>query len=77
VRRHRTGIKHFRHPALGDLHLTFEAMELSADDGLTLLAYGAEAGSTSEDGLRLLASWPATHAGGVETDATRERGHAT
>lgn len=43
VRRHATGVKHLRHPAVGTLHLTFEAMELVADTGLTLLAYGAEA----------------------------------
>jgi hypothetical protein len=35
-------------------------MDLSADPGLVLLAYTAEAGSTSEDALRMLASWAAT-----------------
>ncbi|MFD9285029.1 helix-turn-helix transcriptional regulator [Streptomyces mirabilis] len=60
VRRHATGVKHLRHPAIGTLHLTFEAMELVADAGLTLLAYGAEAGTSSEDGLRLLTTWAAT-----------------
>ncbi|MFE2970260.1 helix-turn-helix transcriptional regulator [Streptomyces sp. NPDC059340] len=60
VRRHATGVKHLRHPAVGTLHLTFEAMELVADTGLTLLAYGAEAGTASEDGLRLLTTWAAT-----------------
>jgi hypothetical protein len=40
--------------------LTFEAMELTADPGLTLLAYGAEPGSPSADALNLLASWSAT-----------------
>lgn len=60
VRRHATGVKHLRHPAVGTLHLTFEAMELVADTGLTLLAYGTEAGTASEDGLRLLTTWAAT-----------------
>jgi transcriptional regulator with XRE-family HTH domain len=69
VRQHRTGIKHFHHPVIGDLHLTFEAMELTADEGLTLLAYGTEPGTASEDGLRLLASWSATRNEGVGTDA--------
>lgn len=36
--------------------LSFESMDLPAD-GLTVVAYGAEPGSDSEDGLRLLASW--------------------
>lgn len=60
VRRHATGVKHLRHPAIGTLHLTFGAMELVADAGLTLLAYGAEAGTASEDGLRLMTTWAAT-----------------
>lgn len=62
VRLHRTGVKHFHHPVVGDLHLTFESMELSADPGLTLTALTAEAGSPSDDALKLLASWGATHA---------------
>jgi hypothetical protein len=60
VRLHRTGVKHFHHPAVGDLQLTFDAMELPGDSGLTLTAYTAEPRSTSEDGLRLLATWSAT-----------------
>ena len=36
-------------------------MDLVADHGLSLVAYGAEPGSASEDGLRVLASWSATH----------------
>lgn len=60
VRLHRTGRKHFRHPAVGTLDLMFEAMALEADEGLTLTAYTAEPGTPSNDGLRLLASWAAT-----------------
>ncbi|HEX6453405.1 MAG TPA: helix-turn-helix transcriptional regulator [Trebonia sp.] len=61
VRLHRTGVKHFRHPAVGLLDLMFEAMALEADEGLTLTAYTAEPDTPSHDGLRLLASWAATH----------------
>ena len=61
VRLHRTGLKHYRHPVVGTLHLNFEAMELAADPGLTLTMLSAEAGSSSDDGLRLLTSWAATH----------------
>jgi transcriptional regulator with XRE-family HTH domain len=60
VRFHRTGIKRVRHPEVGDLELSYEAMELSSDPGLTFLAYTAEPGTASADGLRLLASWAAT-----------------
>ncbi|MGW6604599.1 helix-turn-helix transcriptional regulator [Streptomyces sp. NPDC055036] len=61
VRLHRTGLKRFHHPVVGDLHLSFESMELSADPGLTLTALSAEAGSPHDDALRVLASWAATH----------------
>jgi transcriptional regulator with XRE-family HTH domain len=60
VRFHRTGVKHLHHPVVGDLTLTFESMELTADAGLRLNAYSAEPGSPSQDALNLLASWTAT-----------------
>jgi hypothetical protein len=60
VRFHRTGVKRLHHPAVGDLSLTFEAMDLAADAGLRISAYTAEPGSASEDALNLLASWAAT-----------------
>jgi hypothetical protein len=60
VHTHRTGAKKLHHPAVGDLALTYEAMELAADPGLTLLVYTAEPDSRSADALMLLASWAAT-----------------
>ena len=60
VRFHRTGTKRLHHPAVGDLDLTFEALELPADPGLVLFVYGAEPGSASADALRLLGSLDAT-----------------
>jgi transcriptional regulator with XRE-family HTH domain len=60
VRLHRTGVKHLRHPVVGDLVLAYESMQLTADDGLRLNAYSAEPGSRSQEGLDLLASWAAT-----------------
>ncbi len=69
VRLHRTGIKDFRHPVMGELQLTFEVLELVADDGLSLVAYGTVPGTASEDGLRLLASWSATHDQASSADA--------
>ncbi|MFP3463396.1 helix-turn-helix transcriptional regulator [Arthrobacter globiformis] len=62
VRLHSTGFKEFRHPAVGNLRLNFDAMELPATPGLTLTAYSAQPGTPDEDGLRLLASWAATEA---------------
>ncbi|KQY46385.1 helix-turn-helix domain-containing protein [Cellulomonas sp. Root137] len=61
VRLHRTGRKHVRHPVVGELHLDFEVLELPVDPGLTLITFTAPAGSPDEDGLRMLASWGATH----------------
>jgi transcriptional regulator with XRE-family HTH domain len=60
VRFHRTGVKHLHHPVVGDLTLTFEALELAADEGLRISAYTAEPGTPSHDALNLLASWAAT-----------------
>jgi transcriptional regulator with XRE-family HTH domain len=67
VRLHRTGITRFHHPVVGDLELTFTAMDLPGQPGLTLKAYTAEVGSASEDGLTLLASWAATNNEPVST----------
>jgi transcriptional regulator with XRE-family HTH domain len=60
VRQHQTGRKQLHHPVVGDLELTFEVLALLADPGLSLVVYGAEPGSASQDGLKLLASWAAT-----------------
>jgi transcriptional regulator with XRE-family HTH domain len=59
VRFHRTGRKQLRHPVVGDLDLSYEAMELPGEE-LTVLAYTAEPGSPTQDALNLLASWAAT-----------------
>lgn len=61
VRTHETGLKAIRHPVVGDLILSFEAMELPADTGQLLVVYGSEPGSETADRLRLLASWIATN----------------
>ena len=34
VQLHRSWLKHIRHPVVGELHLSYEVMELSADPGL-------------------------------------------
>ena len=60
MRIHDSGVKRMRHQLVGELELSFEAMELVADPGLTMWIYSAEPGSRSEEALNLLASWTAT-----------------
>jgi transcriptional regulator with XRE-family HTH domain len=50
----RHGTKRMLHPLVGELDLAWEAMTLG--DGLTLIAYHAQPGSRSADGLALLGS---------------------
>jgi transcriptional regulator with XRE-family HTH domain len=66
VKLHRTGVKRFHHPVVGELTLDFESLDLPGDPGQKLLAYSAEPGSRSQEALDLLASWASTPA--VVTD---------
>jgi len=68
VRFHDTGTKRLHHPVVGDLELTYEAIDLSADTGLTMFAHTAEPGSKSDQALQLLGSWAATP---TQPDLTR------
>ena len=52
--------KHFNHPDVGELHLSYNRLDLAADPGLTLFTYTAEPGSRSEEALKLLGSLAAT-----------------
>ncbi|MGO4471253.1 hypothetical protein AB4Y95_04915 [Arthrobacter sp. M-10] len=70
VRFHRTGIKRMHHPVVGDLELSYEAMELPANPGWTMFAYTAEPGSASDERLKLLASWAATTASELAAPAS-------
>ncbi|WP_331743304.1 helix-turn-helix transcriptional regulator [Kitasatospora sp. NBC_01300] len=60
VLRHLGGVKRIHHPVVGELTLGYEALELAADTGLTLMAYGAEPATPACDALNLLAGWAAT-----------------
>lgn len=60
VRLHHQGTKHFNHPVVGDLELSYNRIELPADPGLAIIAYTPEPGSKSADAFSLLASWAAT-----------------
>jgi MmyB-like transcription regulator ligand binding domain len=57
VRFHDTGVKHFHHPVVGELSLSYNRLDLPADHGLTIFTYVAEPGSRSEEALKLLGSW--------------------
>lgn len=77
VRRHGSGTKHFHHHVVGDLTLTYEGLELTAEPGLSFLIYTAEPGSPSQQRLDLLASWaataePAASVLDASTDKTKE-----
>lgn len=61
VRYHDTGSKALHHRMVGDLDLSFEVMDLPADVGQSLIVYGAEPGSVTEERLRLLSIWAATN----------------
>jgi transcriptional regulator with XRE-family HTH domain len=69
VRFHRSGLKDIHHPLVGDLHLSFEVMELPADPGLSLVVYSTEPGSASEEALQLLASWTASEQSATAVEA--------
>jgi transcriptional regulator with XRE-family HTH domain len=60
VRYHQTGTKRLHHPVVGELELSYEVMELTADSGVRLAVFTASPGSRSAEALDLLASWTAT-----------------
>lgn len=53
-------MKHFSHPVVGDLTVTYEGLEVSDDPGLQLLIYTAEPASPTAERLALLGSWAAS-----------------
>ena len=71
VRLHYKGEKRFNHPVVGELELSYNRIDLPADPGLMIVAYTAEPGSRSEEGLSLLASWAATDEAAVTPQVDR------
>ena len=59
VRLPAAGLHRFHHRVVGDLDLVFEAAELRADPGLTLLLATTQKGSSTESALHRLAAMPA------------------
>ncbi len=60
VRLYAAGVQRFHRPLVGDLTLSYEALELTADVGVAIVAYSAEALSASQDALAALAGRGAT-----------------
>jgi transcriptional regulator with XRE-family HTH domain len=60
VRFHRSGVKRFIHPLVGELTFTYERLELAADPGLAIVTYSAEPGSPTEAALAELDRWAST-----------------
>jgi transcriptional regulator with XRE-family HTH domain len=72
VRYHGAGTKQFHHEAVGRLALAYESVDMISEPGFTLTIYAAEPGSSSEQNLKLLASWAATVDGAGSSPATVE-----
>ena len=70
---HRTGVKRFHHPVVGDLTLDYEALDLAPTPARRILVYTAEPGSPSQEALDLLASWAATPQTTRDADVRGER----
>ncbi|HZE33063.1 MAG TPA: helix-turn-helix transcriptional regulator [Actinoallomurus sp.] len=66
VHEHTDGPKRYRHPVVGDLTVTYQALMVMAADDQEPVVYTTEPGSASERAIRLLADW--------ETSAARGRG---
>ncbi|WP_055692218.1 hypothetical protein, partial [Streptomyces prasinus] len=62
VHRRTTGTKDYRHPLVGDLTVTYQALTPGDDPDQILFVYGTEPGSPSETSLRLLSQWSSAEA---------------
>ncbi|MFE1199881.1 helix-turn-helix transcriptional regulator [Streptomyces olivaceoviridis] len=51
------GTKAYRHPVVGDLTVTYQAMALAGEEDQILFVYTTSAGTADQTALRLLAAW--------------------
>ncbi|MBL7501689.1 helix-turn-helix domain-containing protein [Frankia sp. CNm7] len=61
VRHHTAGTKKMRHPVVGEIELTYQALVLPGDIGMNLNVFTAAPDSPALDALRFLASWADSH----------------
>lgn len=59
------------HPIVGEIHLCYEPATMTTTPGMTMLIYGVEPNSPSEEALRLLSSWAATELTPTDTAAAQ------
>lgn len=74
VRQHGGGTKRFVHPIVGEVAFVYEDMQFVQQPGLTFHVYATRPGSTSEERVRLLASWQATRDATGTTSGTDDTG---
>ncbi len=74
VKFHTTSTKLLRHPVIGELQLTGEALALPGDPGLAIIIYTVEPNSASEQALSFLASWSAQQESGAAPTPDRALG---
>ncbi|SKF99203.1 putative DNA-binding protein [Mycobacteroides abscessus subsp. massiliense] len=73
VTAHRHGTKRFRHPAVGELTLTYNVLGVTAATGLSLVGYTAEPNSQSAQAIQILGSWAVTQSSIDRSGADRDR----
>ena len=66
------GTKRFHHPAVGEMELVHESLDLPGDPGLSITVYSAAPDTPAADALKLLASWAASQ----DRDAAASRSDA-
>ena len=65
-------LERVRHPAVGDIELTYEVFDVSTDNDLRLIVYTTQPGSRrARTRCKLLASWIATQDKLARTYPTR------
>ncbi|TDC08280.1 XRE family transcriptional regulator [Nonomuraea longispora] len=67
VLRRTHGTKCYHHPAVGELHFSYESFQPSGDPDQTLCVYNVEPGSASADAIRLLSGLAAPATPSAET----------
>jgi hypothetical protein len=73
VHEHRTGQKAYRHPAVGEIDVTFDVFDIPGEPGLSICTFSVEEGSPSTDRFALLSSGQPPKSSAADT-RSRDRG---